>query len=95
MIAAWRAAGIDAIDGPFGDFRNDKVYLKQATYAASLGAIGKWCTHPDHVFAPPPRDQASSEDGRSVQDASWRRGLGLPAGWQFVEVMAGMPGAGG
>ena len=60
MIAACRAAGIDAIDGPFGDFRNDKAYLKQATYAASLGAVGRWCIHPNQiplandVFAPSP-----------------------------------------
>ena len=41
MIAACRAAGIDAIDGPFGDFKNGKAYMKQATYAATLGAVGK------------------------------------------------------
>ena len=62
MIAACRAAGIDAIDGPFGDFKNDHAYMKQATYAATLGALGKWCIHPNQiplsndVFAPSPRE---------------------------------------
>ncbi len=50
-------AGIHAIDGPFGDFRNDKPSLKQATYAAA-----KWCIHPNQtplandVFAPSPKE---------------------------------------
>ncbi len=58
MIAACRAAGIDAIDGPYGNVRNDDGYRRESTYAASLGAVGKWCIHPnqiDHaneVFAP-------------------------------------------
>ena len=44
MIVACRAAGID---GPFGAFRNDKACLRQATCAASLGAVGRWCIHPN------------------------------------------------
>ena len=58
LIAACRAAGIDAIDGPFGNFRDDEGYRAQSTYAASLGAVGKWCIHPsqiphaNEIFAP-------------------------------------------
>ena len=32
---------IVAIDDPFGDFTNDRAYMKQATYTATLGAVGK------------------------------------------------------
>ncbi len=58
MIAACRAAGIDAIDGPYGSIGNDEGYRRESTYAASLGAVGKWCIHPNQiahaneVFAP-------------------------------------------
>lgn len=36
MIADYRAAGIGAIAGPFGDFRNDKAYLKRAERLVQL-----------------------------------------------------------
>lgn len=58
MIAACRAAGIDAIDGPFANIANDERYRRESSYAAALGAVGKWCIHPNQiahaneVFAP-------------------------------------------
>jgi citrate lyase subunit beta/citryl-CoA lyase len=58
MIVAARANGIDAIDGPFGDFGNPDGYREVAGWAATLGAVGKWCIHPsqaaiaNEVFAP-------------------------------------------
>ena len=39
------APGIDAIDGPFGDFRNDDAYLKHATHAA----VGEWRIEPNQI----------------------------------------------
>lgn len=49
LIAACRAVGIDAIDGPFGNFKDDEGYRREATYATSLGAVGKWCIHPSQI----------------------------------------------
>ncbi|KZF13193.1 citryl-CoA lyase [Rhodococcus sp. EPR-157] len=49
MIVAARSNGLDAIDGPFGDFKNDEAYLQQANWAAELGAVGKWAIHPSQV----------------------------------------------
>lgn len=49
MIAAYRAAGIDAIDGPYGNIANVDGYRRESTYAASLGAVGKWCIHPGQI----------------------------------------------
>jgi citrate lyase subunit beta/citryl-CoA lyase len=49
MIVAARANGLDAIDGPFGDFRDDEGYRREATWAAALGAVGKWAIHPSQV----------------------------------------------
>ena len=58
MIVAARANGLDAVDGPYADFGDDGGYRKEAAWAATLGAIGKWCIHPNQisvandVFAP-------------------------------------------
>jgi citrate lyase subunit beta/citryl-CoA lyase len=58
MIAAARASGIDPIDGPFPNFRDTDGYRREATWASTLGAVGKWCIHPSQigvandVFAP-------------------------------------------
>lgn len=49
MIVAARCNGLDAIDGPFGDFKNADAYLQQANWAAELGAVGKWAIHPNQV----------------------------------------------
>ncbi|HJQ47035.1 MAG TPA: CoA ester lyase [Amycolatopsis sp.] len=51
MIVAARVNGIDAIDGPFGEFRDTTAYTEQATWAAELGAVGKWAIHPNQVGA--------------------------------------------
>lgn len=49
MIVAARANGLDAIDGPFADFRDDEGYRREATWASALGAVGKWAIHPAQV----------------------------------------------
>jgi citrate lyase subunit beta/citryl-CoA lyase len=59
IIVAARAAGIDAIDCPFGNYGDAETYRVQAGRAAFLGAVGKWCIHPSQValahemFTPP------------------------------------------
>ena len=58
MIVAARAAGIDAIDGPFANYRDPDGYRRESVWAATLGAVGKWAIHPsqieiaNEVFAP-------------------------------------------
>jgi citrate lyase subunit beta / citryl-CoA lyase len=58
MIVACRAHGLDAIDGPFANFKDPDGYRREATWAAMLGAVGKWAIHPSQieiandVFAP-------------------------------------------
>jgi citrate lyase subunit beta/citryl-CoA lyase len=62
MIVAARAAGIDAIDGPFANYRDPQSYRREAVWAATLGAVGKWAIHPSQidiandVFAPTPKE---------------------------------------
>lgn len=49
MIVAARANGIDAIDGPWADFKDAEGYRREAGWAATLGAVGKWAIHPSQV----------------------------------------------
>lgn len=72
MIVAARANGLDAVDGPFANFRNDAGYRKEAEWAATLGAVGKWAIHPSQVplaneiFSPTADETARA---RAVVDA--------------------------
>lgn len=58
MVVAARAHGLDAVDGPYANFHNPDGYRRDAAWAATLGAVGKWCIHPsqveiaNQVFAP-------------------------------------------
>lgn len=58
MIVAARANGLDAVDGPYANFRNADAYRREAGWAATLGCAGKWAIHPsqidiaNEVFAP-------------------------------------------
>jgi len=82
FIAACRAAGIDAIDGPFGNFKDDSGYSREATWAAALGAVGKWCIHPaqiplaNQVFAPSPKEIAIAQKMVDAYNESLEGGAG-------------------
>ncbi len=58
LIGACRAAGIDAIDGPFADYKDPDGYRRECSWSYQLGAVGKWAIHPsqiaiaNEVFAP-------------------------------------------
>lgn len=68
MICAARANGLDAIDGPYANFRNADGYRREANWASTLGCVGKWAIHPSQVelandvFAPTP-DEISMARG--------------------------------
>lgn len=49
IAMAARAAGIDAVDGPFANFKNDEAYRSEAMRARSLGMVGKWAIHPAQI----------------------------------------------
>jgi citrate lyase subunit beta/citryl-CoA lyase len=72
MIVAARANGLDAIDGPYANFRNADGYRREAGWAATLGCVGKWAIHPsqidiaNEVFAP---TEAEIERARQAVDA--------------------------
>lgn len=49
MVMACRAAGIDAVDGPYADFRNEALYTEECRRALALGCVGKWAIHPAQI----------------------------------------------
>ena len=49
VLAAARAAGVDAIDAPYPAYRDPDGYRRAAVHASLLGFDGKWAIHPDQV----------------------------------------------
>ncbi|WP_163271791.1 HpcH/HpaI aldolase/citrate lyase family protein [Chelativorans alearense] len=49
MVIACRAAGIEAVDGPQGNFRDTETYAREAARARILGCVGKWAIHPVQI----------------------------------------------
>ncbi len=94
MISACRANGLDAIDGPFGNFRDAEGYRREATWAATLGAVGKWAIHPSQielandVFAPTPHEIESAKKMKVAYDAATRDGAGAAgAGGMLIDAV--------
>jgi citrate lyase subunit beta/citryl-CoA lyase len=85
IIVAARAAGIDAVDGPFGNFKDSESYLIQAGRAALLGAVGKWAIHPAQVplahqaFTPPADEVARARKLLDALVEAEAQGLGAVA----------------
>jgi citrate lyase subunit beta/citryl-CoA lyase len=49
IIVAARAAGIEAVDGPFANFRDADGYRTECLRAALMGFAGKWAIHPSQI----------------------------------------------
>jgi citrate lyase subunit beta/citryl-CoA lyase len=49
IVVAARAAGIQAIDGPYGDLRDERGLRTRARMARALGLDGKWTIHPEQI----------------------------------------------
>jgi citrate lyase subunit beta / citryl-CoA lyase len=95
MIIACRAHGIDAIDGPFANFKDPEGYRRDATWAAMLGAVGKWAIHPsqieiaNYVFAPTDREIEAARKMYEAYRAAEQAGAGAAgAGGVLVDAAA-------
>jgi citrate lyase subunit beta / citryl-CoA lyase len=95
MIVAARAHGIDAIDGPFANYKDPDGYRCEATWAAMLGAVGKWAIHPSQieiandVFAPTPREIETARRMYEAYRAAEQAGAGAAgAGGVLVDAAA-------
>jgi len=82
LTMAARAAGIDAVDGPFGDFKDEAGYRAEAERARSLGMVGKWAIHPAQiapaleVFSPKAEEVAKARRIEKAMREAMARGLG-------------------
>jgi len=85
VIIAARAAGIDAIDGPFADFKDGDGYRRECTRASILGCVGKWAIHPSQieiandVFSPKEKEVARARKMIAAYAEAEAKGLGAVA----------------
>jgi citrate lyase subunit beta / citryl-CoA lyase len=49
LVIAARSAGIDAVDGPFANFKDPEAYREECRRAMILGCVGKWAIHPAQI----------------------------------------------
>lgn len=62
IVMAAKAQGLQAVDAPYGYFKDAAGLERSARMACALGCDGKWAIHPDQidtinrVFAPSPED---------------------------------------
>jgi citrate lyase subunit beta/citryl-CoA lyase len=82
MTIAARAAGLDAVDGPFVDFKNDAAYRVECQRALTLGMVGKWAIHPAQidpaleVFSPSQEQVDFAREVIAVYEKAAAEGLG-------------------
>lgn len=85
VVIAARAAGIDAIDGPYLDFKNADGYRRECMRAKVLGMVGKWAIHPNQieianeVFSPAPQEVARARAIDALYHEAQAKGLGAVA----------------
>lgn len=72
ITIAARANGLDAIDGPMGNFKDLAAYAEECRRARLCGMVGKWAIHPAQIepaleaFSP---TQAAVDSARAVTKA--------------------------
>jgi len=49
IVIAARAAGIEAVDGPYANFRKPDGYREECQRSLTLGFVGKWAIHPSQI----------------------------------------------
>ena len=82
ITMAARAAGLDAIDGPYGSFIDEEGYRREATLARSVGMVGKWAIHPAQIapaleiFSPDAHEVARARKMEAAYREAEAQGLG-------------------
>lgn len=82
VVIAARAAGIDAVDGPFANFRDEAKFRIECERAMVLGCVGKWAIHPSQidiaqeVFSPSHEDVARARKLAAAYAEAESQGLG-------------------
>jgi citrate lyase subunit beta / citryl-CoA lyase len=82
IVVAARAAGIQAIDGPYGNIKDDDGLRSRSLLARALGLDGKWTIHPgqidtvNEVFSPARSQWERAEAMLSAYERAHRDGAG-------------------
>lgn len=82
ITMAARAANIDAVDGPFANFKDEEAYRVEAQRAKALGMVGKWAIHPSQiepaleVFSPTAEEVARARKIEKAYREAEAAGLG-------------------
>ncbi len=82
LTIAARAAGIDAVDGPYADFSNPEGYAEECKRSLILGMVGKWAIHPAQIgpaqdlFSPSQADVDLARELISVYRQAEAQGIG-------------------
>jgi citrate lyase beta subunit len=85
VLVAARAAGIQAIDGPYLGTRDDDALRAQAMHARALGFDGKWAIHPAQLdtlreaFTPTEHEIADAREVLAALERAAARGAGAVA----------------
>jgi citrate lyase subunit beta/citryl-CoA lyase len=82
IAMAARAAGLDPVDGPYANFRNEEGYRKEAKMAHMLGFVGKWAIHPAQIapaldiFSPSAEEITRARELATAYDKALAEGIG-------------------
>src|SRR4051794_3709867 len=82
LVVAARAAGIQAIDGPYGNISDVAGLRARARLARALGLDGKWTIHPgqiatvNEIFSPERAQWERAEEMLAAYDDAHRNGAG-------------------
>ncbi len=82
LTIAARANRIDAVDGPYADFRSPDDFREECRRAMVLGMVGKWAIHPSQVeiaqqaFSPLAADVSRAREMIKAYDLALSQGLG-------------------
>lgn len=85
IVIAARAAGVDAVDGPYIDFKNPDGYRRECVRSRTLGFVGKWAIHPtqidiaNHVFSPSQEEVDRARKLDAIYAEAQVKGLGAVA----------------
>ena len=82
ITVAARCNRIDAVDGPFADFKDPVAYEEECRRSMTLGMVGKWAIHPSQVevaqrvFSPRREDVDRARLMMKAYDEALAKGLG-------------------
>jgi len=82
MAMAAKAAGLAAIDAPYGDYKNLEGLRRSCILSAALGCDGKWAIHPDQIeiineiYTPSPADVERSQRILNAYQEAQQEGCG-------------------